>query len=178
MKDYYTKRISIVTALISFFTGTGLLIFYYNEMSILTMLNSSYLVLLIIILNIFLLLIFLFKCFQNKISYEAFKQSGIILSANIPIAILYFFVVNFLLSIIRVTVINHSGQDITNIRITGCENKTIALLENDESKTVWIDIPQDCSVNIHFWRDGKNNNLNIIGYATSLMGQKATYEIK
>ncbi|WP_426473877.1 hypothetical protein [Chryseobacterium balustinum] len=79
---------------------------------------------------------------------------------------------------IRVTVVNHSGQEITNIKITGCENKVIALLENDGSKTVWIDIPQDCSVDIHFWRDGKNKNVNIIGYVTSLMGQKVTYEIK
>ncbi|KQT29593.1 hypothetical protein ASG22_19920 [Chryseobacterium sp. Leaf405] len=178
MNDYYTKRISILTALISFSTGTALLIFYYTEMSILTILNSFYVVLSLIIINVFLLLFFLFKCFQNKISYGAFKKSGIILSANVPVAILYLFYVNLLLSIIRVTVVNHSGQDITNIKVTGCENKAIAFLENDASKTVWIDIPQDCSVDIHFQRDGKNKNVNIIGYATSLMGQKVTYEIK
>lgn len=178
MNDDYTKRVSLVTAFSSFFIGTGLLVFYYVEMSVCTILHCSYVVLFLIILNVFFLLFFLFKCFQNKITYRALKQSGIILSANIPIAILYFFFVNFLLSIIRVTVVNHSGQDITNIRITGCENKAIALLKNDSSKTVWIDISQDCSVDIHFWRDGKIKNVNIIGYATSLMGQKVTYEIK
>lgn len=178
MNDFYTKRISILTALISFFIGTGLLIFYYIEMSVLTILYSSYVVLFLIILNVFLLLFFLFKCFQNKISYTALKHSGIILSANIPIAILYFFLVNILLSMIRITVVNHSGQDITSIIITGCENKTIALLKNDDSKTVWINISHDCSVDVHFWLNGKNKNVNVIGYATSLMGQKVSYEIK
>lgn len=178
MNDYYTKRVSIITAIITFLTGTGLLVFYYIEMSVLTILYSSYVVLLLIILNVFLVLFFLWNCFHHKISYTAFRHSGLILSVNIPIAVLYFFCVNLLLSIIRVTVVNHSGQDISSIRITGCENKTIEVLENDGSKTVWIDIPQDCSIDIHFWRDGKNKKVNIIGYATSLMGQKVTYEIK
>lgn len=105
------------------------MIFYYFDMSVITALYSSYVVFALVVLNIILLLFLLFKYIKGIITKATIKRSAIILSANIPVTIMYFFFVTFLLGIVRVTLVNKSGSDISNIRIIGCENKTIDLLE-------------------------------------------------
>lgn len=164
--------------MLSFCVGTGLMIVYYFDMSTITVLYSFYIVFAIVVLNIILLLFLFFKGIQGSITKDSLKRSAIILSANIPVAILYYFFVTFLLGILRITVVNQSGSDISNVRIIGCEDKKIDILENKDFKTVWLKIPNDCSVDVTFTKGGKDHTQNVVGYATVMMGQKVIYEIK
>lgn len=67
---------------------------------------------------------------------------------NIPIALFYTYLVIVLLNYARITFENTTGQDLTSIKILGCQEGKIETLKTGESKTVWIDIPRDCQVDI------------------------------
>ena len=65
----------------------------------------------------------------------------------------------------------------TDINIIGCETKHIDKLEKGESKTVWVGITGDCTVNIDYLKNGEKKEENVAGYVTNSMGQKMKHNI-
>jgi hypothetical protein len=78
----------------------------------------------------------------------------------------------------RITIENATGNDIKNVEMIGCENEELNILKNGESKTVWIDINGDCSISMSYTDViGKIHNETVVGYVTSGMGKKITYNV-
>jgi hypothetical protein len=97
---------------------------------------------------------------------------------NIPTAIVFFAIGIYFTSIMRVTFINDSGQDIRNIHISGCEKEHIEALKNGDSETVWIDIEHDCQIEMTYTTaKGKRKTDVVMGYVTNGMGQKYVHHI-
>ncbi|MDT3738799.1 MAG: hypothetical protein RO257_04785 [Candidatus Kapabacteria bacterium] len=72
---------------------------------------------------------------------------------------------------------NVQGILLSVISITGCETTHIYKLEIGENETVWIDIPNDCSISINYLTNGKRNQEVVAGYITNSMGQKMNHNI-
>jgi hypothetical protein len=99
------------------------------------------------------------------------------LTINIPIAAFYFYLVVVLINIARITFENTTGHDLSSIKISGCGDKEIRFLQAGKSKTVWIHIPSDCSLEISYEIDGQIKREIIAAYLTNSNGVIATYKI-
>ena len=105
-------------------------------------------------------------------------KGSVYLLLNIPTAIVFFAIGIYFTSIMRVTFINHTGENIRNIQITGCENEQLDLLDNGESETVWIDIEHDCQIEMTYTTaKGKRKSEVVIGYVTNGMGEKYVHHV-
>ena len=105
-------------------------------------------------------------------------KGSVYLLLNIPTAIVFFAIGIYFTSIMRVTLINHTGGNIRNIKITGCEDEQLDLLENGDSETIWIDIEHDCQIEMAYTTaKGQRKSEVIMGYVTNGMGQKYEHYI-
>ncbi|WP_158727981.1 MULTISPECIES: hypothetical protein [unclassified Flavobacterium] len=77
----------------------------------------------------------------------------------------------------RINFTNTTQTTLTKINIVGCGGGKIDKLEVGESKTVWVEIPRDCSISIEYLSNGQRKKENVSGYATSSMGQKMKHAI-
>ena len=132
-------------------------------------------------LSFFLGSVYLFVIIINIVRGKTDQKTGLksigILMINIPIAVFYFYLVMVLINTARITFENTTGHDLSSIKISGCANKEINFLQAGESKTVWIDIPNDCSLEINYEIDGQMKIEIVAGYLTNSNGVVATYKI-
>ena len=174
--EQYIKN-GMLTALISFVLGTVIFVAYYftsSEMFI--WLGYLFVILaglynLIIISKIVILAI---KDVSNR--RKLLKTIGVML-LNVPVAAAYIMGSLFLLETMRITFTNPSQTVLTDIHITGCETAYIDKLKAAESKTVWIDITGDCTIDMDYLSGDQRKVEMVVGYVTSLMGQKITHVI-
>lgn len=170
-------KLSIKIAIILFAIGTILLlIFFFTGSARMVTIGYAFLVTTILISWAFIALV-LVNFASRKISLtNALKILGVIL-INIPIAILYTYLVVALLGYARITFINSTPHNLSAIKIYGCEENEITSLPSGESKTVWISIPGDCDVKIAYEVQGNRRTETVAGYLTPSGGVKAVYEI-
>jgi len=170
-------KFAIKLAIGLFTIGTIIfLLFFFTGSARVALAGYSFLVVSVFISWAFIAVV-LVNFLRRKISMtEALKILGVIL-ANIPVAILYTYLVVLLLNYARITFINTTGNDLRSIKIYGCEEKEIAALKQGDSKTVWIKIPGDCEVEIEYEAGGKRKTETVAGYLTNSGGVKAVYEI-
>ena len=171
------QKIGKLTALFSFIVGTILLLIYYQTMSVEFAVFSYFLLMVIGVINLAILVILIFRYYRNSINKkEELKTIGILL-LNIPVVVFYFYIVVILTSLIRLTITNKTNTDLENISISGCEEKKIKLLKQNESETIWIKIPNDCSIDMIYKLNNFTKKENIFGYVTNMMGQKVEYRL-
>ncbi len=166
------RIVSLITSII----GTGIFFsYYFTDAFPLLFLGLGFIVLAGIINLIFIISVArqLSKT-SNRI--QLYFTIGLML-LNIPIMVLYCWMTITLLNTMRITFINETSNSLTDIRIFGCEEKHIDKLEPKESKVVWVGITGDCSVNIEFKKNGKQESENVTGYTTNDMGQRITHKI-
>lgn len=170
-------KLSIKIAIILFVTGTIiLLIFFFTGSAQMVRIGYTFLVTSIFTSWAFIALV-LINFVRGKISMtNALKTLGVIL-INIPIAILYTYLVVQLLGYARITFINSTPHHLKAIKIYGCEENKIISLPSGESKTVWIAIVDDCDVKIDYEVQGSRRTETVAGYLTPSGGVKAAYEI-
>ena len=123
------------------------------------------------------LIILTVKVVTDKIDRTAGIKSALVMMVNIPIALFYAYLVLILLNYARITFENTTGQDLTSIKILGCQDQEIAELEIGESTTIWIDIPTDCEINIEYELHGEIRRETVASYLTNSNGIIATYQI-
>jgi hypothetical protein len=177
MTEYPSLKTAKLTALVSFVGGTCiLLLYYFSGDSSLLFLGYAYAAIAgLINLGVFIaLLISAYKGTRNR--KRIVLTCGLML-LNVPVLLFYCWFAIRLLNTMRVTFINTTQTELTDIKIVGCEPKTIERLKPGESQTVWIAITGDCSIDIEYSVNGKNETENISGYCTNDMGQKLTYKI-
>ena len=78
---------------------------------------------------------------------------------------------------VRITFINSTGTDIKNLKIEGCEEKYIQKLSSGQSKTIWINIPHDCGVDITYQLNGQIKHEDVTGYVANEDGYITTFKI-
>jgi hypothetical protein len=154
--DKYTR----VVALLSFFIGTALLIYFYFTGDNTTFYLVAFFVffaLIINLINVFILIYLVVK--RNKKSH---KISLIITLANLPIVTIYIFLFPYLgMNGTRVDIVNVSGSKISNVYITGPEQKSIGTLKIDEKISLgWMSL-SDGSIDVHYVIQGDTITENI-----------------
>jgi len=165
------------TAIISFLIGTGIFSLYFLT-SDFGLLFIGYGVLALIgLINLGIFIFILFKSNQDRLNRKKLLITCGLILLNIPIMLLYCWVTVILLNTMRVTFINKTSKELKDINIVGCEQKKIEKLMPNESKTFWIRINGDCSININYISNGQRKEENVAGYITNDMGQKINHNI-
>jgi energy-coupling factor transporter transmembrane protein EcfT len=114
----------------------------------------------------------------SRIGENGTFRSIYVMLLNIPVAFFCFWFAMFLMGYYRVTVINDTSSKITQINLSGCDEKSINKLDPGESATVWIGINGDCSLGITYLDKNKKVNSHIVaGYLCSGMGRRADHHI-
>lgn len=176
-KQNRVNKIGFLIAVVSFLLGTLLLlIFYLSDSFDIAIIGYGFLIVAGIV-NLIVLLILIKKSMTDKENRNSYLKTSGLLLLNIPIAIVYLIFVMFLFNTMRINFINKTGKPITEIQITGCESKTIDKLDIDESKTIWIGIPGDCSITIEYKIDDEIKREEVFSYVTNSMGQRAIFRI-
>jgi len=168
------QKFTFITALIFFLIETSLFGIYYITLSTDIIFISYFIGIIILIISIILGCIIIFS--KNSTNIKLKSCSIIVL--NILIASVYSYFVIRLTDYARITLINSTSDKITNIQILGCEEKFIDKLEKEDKKTIWIKIPEDCSIDINYIFEGTKKRENIIEYISPGMGEKIEFSIE
>ncbi len=177
MTYFKKENIGKTTAIISLIIGTILIALFYFTYSPEILFAGYIYVILIIIFNIAVFIAGLVEAFNNKIlRKKLLKNNGLIL-LNIPIALAYFWLAIFLLNTIKLTLINPTNTELTNLKLTGCETEIIDNMKPGERRTIWISINNDCNINLEFENSEQVKNEIVLGYATSMGGQQIEHKI-
>jgi hypothetical protein len=174
--DKYTK-VGFWTAILSFIIGTIMIGFFYFTLSIELAVYSYSILIAIALFNVIVLSILMSNVILEKVSFRKYRLTVGLMIANIPVAIGYFVLVLILINTLRITFVNSTGERIDNIEIIGCEPKLIDNLEPEDSKTVWINITGDSTLEIEYQLQGETKREIVFGYVTNSNGQIATYWI-
>lgn len=170
-------KIGRAIAILSLLLGTVIFVLYYLlSSSFLLFTGYVFVVLAGIINGIFLILVLLRYSKEENYKLHLFVTAGIIL-LNIPILIFYSWITFMLMDIMRIKFINTTQETLTEINITGCQNKKIKELKTGQSEIVWIAIKGDCTINIEYLIKEKSRKETVMEYATTSMGQKIKYKI-
>ena len=154
------------TAIFSFLSGTIIfLLYFFTSESILLLVGYAFIVV-VGLLNLVVLIAISIKLSKEKESTKKLVRICVFMMLNMPIMISYCWLTTILLDTVRITFTNSTKFELSNINITGCEKKIIDKLETGESKTIWIDIPNECEINIEYLSNGQRQIENVVGYAT------------
>ncbi len=177
MLDMTKIQIGRYTAIASFILGSVIFLSYVISDNSQLLFIGYFFIIAVGIVNLFILLWLMCQTSEDQEIRKGLTRSKLLIVANIPIAIGYFFAVIYLLSYLRITFTNKTGEVITNIRIVGCDKKSINQLKPHEAVTKWIGINGDCSVYVKYIANGHENHEVAVGYASGLMGQRLKYDI-
>jgi hypothetical protein len=165
------------TALISFLLGTVIFGLYFLTSSFELLFVGYGFIALTGLINIGILISILLKANKDIENRKKLLTTSGLMLLNIPLMLFYCWVAIVLLDTMRITFANSTQTTLSNINIVGCGGGHIDQLEAGQSKTVWVDITGDCSINIDYLSNGQQKNESVAGYVTSSMGQKMTYNI-
>lgn len=163
---------------ISFFiAGTAILVlFYFNPTTRIALIAYQFTII-GIVANWIYVIVLLFNFLRVKINTINLMKTLGVMAINIPVGILYSYIMVWLLGYARITFQNNTGEKIPLLKIEGCEEKMLTDLENESSKSTWIKIPGDCSINILYEVNGETKTETVLGYVTPGQGVKMLYEI-
>ena len=170
-------KIGLYTALISFILGTCLMAYYYLTSSEDLLGIGLLFVVIAIIINLGILIFLIYKSITDKNNRKKLLLTCFIMLLNIPIMLFNYLSVDVLLNTMRITFVNSTPKVLTDIKISGCETNHIDKLEPGKSKTVWIGIKGDCSIDIYYISNSLKVHESVCGYTTVNCGQKLKYNI-
>lgn len=170
-------KLGRLTALISFLLGTIIFGLYFLTSSINFLFLGYGFIVLTGLLNMGILIFILVKARNDKDNKKKLLTTCGLMLLNIPVVFFYFWVAFILVNTMRITFTNYTQSALTNINIIGYAGGHIEKLRIGQSQTVWIDISDDCSININYLLNGQRKEEMVVGYATGLMGQKIKHNI-
>lgn len=170
-------KIGRLTALVSFLLGTIIFGLYFLTSSFDVVLLGLGFIVLVGLINSGILILIVLKANKDKNNEIKLLKIGGLMLLNIPIMFFYGWIVIVLLGTMRITFTNTTQTTLTDITIVGCGGGHIDKLEIGQSKTVWIDIKGDCSINVDYLSNGQRKKETVAGYVTSSMGQKVNHNI-
>jgi hypothetical protein len=170
-----TNKIGLFTALISFLIGTILLIIFYLTNSYSMTLFGMIFIAIAGIINLVVLVKVLINLINEKENRKKHILTSGIMILNIPIAVFYFFIVMFLMSTMRISLINETGAKLTDLKIIGGETKIINELGVGERQTEWIPIKSENPIILEYRIDGETKRETIYSY--SVTGERINHRI-
>lgn len=165
------------TALISFTAGTIIFALHYFTMGSYFIITGYFFILVMGIINLILLGFLLSKVLREKTNREKLLLNGLLMLLNIPVMLLYCWITIVIMNTVRITLVNAANITATDIRFTGCEEKRIESLAPGKSTTVWINIPNDCSVRVDYMSGQQARSAFPVGYVTNSMGHQITWQL-
>jgi hypothetical protein len=165
------------TALISFLLGTGIFGLYFLTSAIGLLFFGYGFIVLTGLINLGVLIAILLRASKDVEKRKGLLMTSALMLINIPIMLVYCWVVIILLGTMRITFTNDTGAELTDIKIVGCGGGHIDKLEIGESKTAWVTITGDCSIYVDYLSNGQRKEETVVGYVTSTMGQKVNHKI-
>lgn len=177
MKTERYIKLGRQTALISLFLGTCIFGLYFLTSTFELLIIGYVFIAVTGLLNVILLIAIIIKAYKDKENRKKLiKTSGLML-LNIPVMLFYCWITIILLDTMRITFTNSTHKTLTNINIVGCGGGHIDKLEIGDSKTVWVNITGDCSIDVVYVSDKQKKVENVAAYVTSSMGQKMKHKI-
>jgi hypothetical protein len=164
-------------ALAFFIAGTFILTWFYLIPSPAVALFAYQFTIVAIIANWFYAAIVLFSFLRVKVSMQHTLRSLGVMMLNIPVGILYAYVMVWLLGYARVTLQNNSGATLGSISIEGCTHKVVKDLGAGEAHTVWIKITSPCDVSVTYEVNDMRHKEVVVSGLTEGNGGKVTYSI-
>jgi len=108
---------------------------------------------------------FKFKNKNNQPSRRKANRIFFIILLNIPFCFCYLSFASYLMDTERITIINDSENDITNINVFGAGDFiSIALIEKGKTKTAWIHMIQEGSIRMTYKENGQDKTKQLESY--------------
>ena len=161
-------------AIYSLIIGSAIFVFFYKTGEIYFLIGGLLFAIMAAIVNSVFIISFLIHCLKD-VDRTKFFGTFCLMVVNIPVCIFYYYCSLYLLNTMRITFVNEYQNEIKKINILGCERNFIDKIEPGESKTVWIEIPNDCSISVNYLHNEKKVSENVIGYVTPLSGAILTH---
>lgn len=177
MKTEQNIKLGQVTAIVSFILGTIIFGLYYLTSAFELLFIGYGFIVLTGLANLGILIVIIKQANNDKENRKRLLKICGLMLLNIPVMIFYCYVALILIGNMRITFTNSTQTTITNINIVGCETEFIEKLDPGKSKTVWVAITGDCTINIDYFSNGQTKEENVFGYVTQGMGQKINYNI-
>ena len=166
-----------LTALISFLLGTGIFGLYFLTSSFELLFVGYGFIALTGLINIGVFISILVRATKDENNKSKLNWTAGLMLLNIPVMLFYCWVAIILIDTMRITFTNSTQTILTDINILGCETEHIDKLDVGQSKTVWVGITGDCTIDIDYLTNGQRIGENVAGYVTNSMGQKMKYNI-
>jgi hypothetical protein len=171
------QKIGKKTAIVSFVGGTSLFLLYFITANDNLLFGGLAYIAIVGIFNFAILTLIVIRAFKDQQQKgRLFRTAGLML-LNIPMVFFLFWLVGLLLNTMRVTIVNSTGQDITDVIIEGCERKHVMKIESGGSQTFWIKIPGDCAVFMKYKQGNSQRTEQVVGYLSSSMGGKTMHRV-
>jgi len=177
MKIESLIQLGKLTAIVSFLTGTAIFVLFVFTQYDGLFLFGYYFLLVASIINLCVLLWITTTSTNDSKLKKALRNATILILSNIPVAAIYIIGIMTLLSYMRITIVNKTNSEISNIRIYGCDEENIAKLRPNEQAKKWILINGDCMIGLKYAEKGIQKEETIASYVSGPMGQKIRYEI-
>jgi hypothetical protein len=175
--DELIKR-SLKGSFASFLFGTGLLILFFFTNSDFFALASIPIILILGLANFILLVRLGLKGLKDKENRKRTLLTGGIISLNIPIVILYSYFAITLFDTVIVRFKNDTDKILTNILVSGCDQRAIHDLRPGQTEIEWIPITKKCIENniiIQYEINGTVQREIVYGYV--LDGRRINHNI-
>lgn len=165
------------TAIISFVIGALIFgIYFLTSNSDLLFIGYGFIALAGII-NLIILIAILAKSNSDSTNRKRLLKTSGLMLINLPIMFLFIWISLIVIGNMRITFTNGTNNTLSNIKILGCETEYISELKPNESKTVWVGIPNDCSITLEYLEDGTLTKETVAGYVTNGMGRRMKHII-
>jgi hypothetical protein len=166
-----------VTMLVSLIIGTAIFGLYFLTSAFELLFVGYAFIAIAGLINLIVFVTILVAAYKDDINRKRLLLTSGLMLLNIPVMIIYCSIGIVLLNTMRITFTNATDRVLTHINIVGCEAKRIDKLEKGQSKTVWVGITGDCSINIEYLANGQQKEENVAGYVSNSMGQKMKHNI-
>jgi hypothetical protein len=169
------KRISGV----SFLLGTLLLITFFFSNSYTVAMAGIPIICALALGNMVFLWRLIKMTVRERSKRRELIKTGTIMVSNIPVALLYFYLVLVLFDVVIVRFKNGINEPIEQVRIIGCDERNIGQLRPRQAKIEWIELQEGClekSIAIEYELKGKR--IKEIVYRYVVDGRRINYTIR
>lgn len=131
----------------------------------------------LIVINVVYFGRLVFKIIKSKGDRKKLYRTCMVMLINVPFLASFAFVGVIIKSHLRITFTNSTEKVLTDVRLIGCEDYTIPKLNIGQSKTIWVEVQNDCAVSVVYEIEGQVAQEIVVGYATPGFGEKVKYTL-
>jgi hypothetical protein len=175
MTSLVLKKNGKKATIVSFVGGITLFLLYYFTGSNNFIIGGTAWTLVAGLLNLVIIALVLVRAVKVREQARNLLQTASLMLLNIPAALLLLWLGVELATTMRVTIVNSTGKDITEVKIDGCETRHFGIIKSGESQTVWIKPKGDCAVIMTYKQGTIHKSEAVVHYLSKGMGGKAVH---